>query len=328
MRKTKHIVIVVYPRVSMLDLSGPLAAFRIASEFDEARQHALSYECTVVSTRGGLVDTAEGVPLMTQSIEALAGIAIDTLVVPGAFYPDDVTGDPALIRWIAQRAAACRRICSVCIGAFLLAAAGLLDGRRAATHWLHAPLLAQRHPQVQVDPDAIFIRDGNIWSSAGVTTGVDLALSLIEDDCGRDTALAVARLLVVYLKRAGGQSQYSPLLAGQSDADPDAFASLDRWIADNLTADLRVENLAARSNMSLRNFSRAYMSKRGRTPAKAVEAIRLDAARRLLEESDERIEAVASQCGYAGEEQLRAAFARVLEISPRDYRKRFATSRA
>ena len=316
---------VVYPRVSMLDLGGPLAAFRIASEFDAGSRHGIRYECIAVSTHGGLIDTAEGIPMMTQAIDALADVHIDTLLVPGAFDPDDVTADPALTAWVAQRARAARRVCSVCIGAFLLAAAGLLDGRRAATHWLHAPLLAQRHPQVLVNPDAIYIRDGSIWSSAGVTTGIDLALALVEEDCGRDTALAVARMLVVYLRRAGGQSQYSPLLASQSDTDSDAFASLDRWIADNLTADLRVERLAERMNMSLRNFSRAYMSKRGRTPAKAVEAIRLDAARRLLEESNQRIELVASKCGYAGEEQLRAAFARVLTISPRDYRKRFAT---
>lgn len=316
---------VVYSRVSMLDFGGPLAAFRIATEFDAQRRHSIGYECIAVSVHGGLVDTAEGIPMMTQAIDTLADIQIDTLLVPGAFDPEDVTRDPVLTAWVAQRARSARRVCSVCIGAFLLAAAGLLDGRRAATHWLHAPLLAQRHPQVLVDADAIYVRDGSIWSSAGVTTGVDLALALIEDDCGRDTALAVARMLVVYLKRAGGQSQYSPLLAAQSDADPDAFASLDRWIAANLTADLRVERLAERVNMSLRNFSRAYMSKRGRTPAKAVEAIRLDAARRLLEESNQRIELVASKCGYAGEEQLRAAFARVLTISPRDYRKRFAT---
>lgn len=328
MRTTKHIVVVVYPRVSMLDLGGPLAAFRIATEFDDARRHSIGYQCTMVSAQGGLIETAEGIALMTQALDTVADIAIDTLIVPGAFYPADVTRDAALIAWVARRAPDCRRICSVCIGAFLLAAAGLLDGRRAATHWLHAPLLAERHPAVQVDPEAIFVRDGAIWSSAGVTTGVDLALALIEDDCGRDTALSVARMLVVYLKRAGGQSQYSPLLAGQDDADPDAFAGLDRWIAANLTADLRVEHLAARVNMSLRNFSRAYTSKRGRTPAKAVEAIRLDTARRLLEESDQRIDSVAGKCGYAGEEQLRAAFARVLAISPREYRKRFATSRS
>jgi transcriptional regulator GlxA family with amidase domain len=192
---------------------------------------------------------------------------------------------------------------------------------------MHAQLLAQQHPNVKVEADAIFVRDGRVWSSAGVTTGIDLALALIEEDCGRETAISVARVLVVYLKRAGGQSQYSALLAAQAESESNNFAELERWIAENLKADLRIESLAERAHMSPRNFARMYAEKRGRTPAKAVEAIRLDAARRLLEETDMRIETVADQCGYSGEEQMRAAFVRVLSIPPRDYRKRFATSK-
>ncbi|HEY1150775.1 MAG TPA: DJ-1/PfpI family protein [Pseudoduganella sp.] len=326
MSKEKHIVIAAYAGVSMLDLGGPLAAFRIATEFGEARKQRISYKCTVVSAQGGLIDTADGVPLLTERLDSVDAAQIDTLIVPGAFHVDDVTRDTALLDWVALRASACKRVCSVCVGSFLLAAAGVLQGRRAATHWMYAPLLAQRHPGGQVEPDAIFVRDGRIWSSAGVTTGIDLALALIEEDCGRDVALGVARMLVVYLKRAGGQSQYSALLAAQDESDADAFAALDRWIADNLTADLRVEALAERMHMSVRNFSRAYAGKRGQTPAKAVEAIRLDSARRLLEDTGERIELIAEKCGYGGEEQLRAAFARVLKVSPREYRKRFTTS--
>jgi transcriptional regulator GlxA family with amidase domain len=217
--------------------------------------------------------------------------------------------------------------CSVCVGSFMLTAAGVLRGKRAATHWMHAHLLAQRHPEVQVEPDAIFVRDGRVWSSADVTTGIDVALALIEEDCGREVAIMVARILVVYLKRAGGQSQYSALLAAQDDADSDKFTDLERWITENLTADLRVEALAERTNMSARNFARSYASKRGRTPAKAVEAIRLDTARRLLEETEQRIEAVAAACGYRGEEQMRASFVRALKIPPREYRRRFTTSK-
>ena len=323
--KERHIVLAIYQGVSLLDLGGPLEAFRVASAFGHTQSRRVQYKCTVVSSRGGQVDTADGVALLTQSIRTLDRAEIDTLIVPGAFVVEDVTRDARLIKWIASRAPKCRRVCSVCVGSFMLAAAGILDDRRAATHWMHAPLLARKHPKVQVEPDAIFVRDGRVWSSAGVTTGIDLALALIEEDCGREAAIGVARMLVVYLKRAGGQSQYSALLAAQAESDADIFADLDRWMAENLKADLTVEGLAEHVHMSPRNFARQYARKRGRTPAKAVDAIRLDAARRRLEETDDRIEVIAG--GYTCEEQMRAAFVRILQIPPRDYRKRFATSK-
>jgi len=324
----RRIAIAVYPGVSLLDLGGPLETFRVASEFAGTRGGRLNYKCSVVSSRGGQVPTADGVPLVTESIRSLDRIAIDTLIVPGAFLVEDVTRDAELIKWVAKRAPKCRRVCSVCVGSFMLAAAGLLSGRRAATHWMHTQLLARQYPDVKVEPDAIFVRDGRVWSSAGVTTGIDLALALIEEDCGRETAIGVARVLVVYLKRAGGQSQYSALLAAQAESESNNFAQLERWIAENLRADLSIESLADRAHMSPRNFARMYSKKRGRTPAKAVEAIRIDAARRRLEETDARIEQIADECGYSGEEQMRSAFVRVLQIPPREYRKRFATSKA
>src|SRR6478735_773723 len=215
--KARRIVIAVYEGVSLLDLAGPLEAFRVASSFGGSRESRVTYECSVVSIRGGPLKTANGVELVTESVRSLGRDPIDTLIVPGAFAVDDVTRDRALVRWVRDRSPSCRRVCSVCIGSFLLAAAGVLDGRRAATHWLHAPLLAERHPRVTVDPDAIFIRDGAVWSSAGVTTGIDLALAMIEQDAGRALAMNVARILVVYLKRAGGQSQYV-LLSPQARA--------------------------------------------------------------------------------------------------------------
>ena len=201
-----------------------------------------------------------------------------------------MTRDGDLVQWVRKKAPTCRRVCSVCVGSFLLAAAGVLDGRRAATHWMYAPLLATRHPQVAVEPDAIFVHDGRVWSSAGVTTGIDLALALIEEDAGHQVAMNVARMLVVYLKRAGGQSQYSALLAAQVQSQSETFDSLDRWMAEHLNDDLRVGALAEQVHMSPRNFARAYAEKRGRTPAKAVEAIRVEAARRRLEETEDRIE--------------------------------------
>ena len=328
LKPERRIAVAVYPGVSLLDLGGPLEAFRVASEFAGTRSRRLNYKCSVVSSRGGQVPTADGVPLITESIRSLDRIEIDTLIVPGAFLVEDVTRDVELIKWVAKRAPKCRRVCSVCVGSFMLAAAGLLNGRRVATHWMHTQLLARQYPDVKVEPDAIFVRDGRVWSSAGVTTGIDLALALIEEDSGRETAIAVARVLVVYLKRAGGQSQYSALLAAQAESESNNFAELERWIAENLRADLSIESLADRAHMSPRNFARMYAKKRGRTPAKAVEAIRIDAARRRLEETDARIETIADECGYSGEEQMRSAFVRVLRIPPREYRKRFATSKA
>jgi transcriptional regulator GlxA family with amidase domain len=323
MQPTRRIVIAAYPGVSLLDLAGPLEAFRLATALAARGRSSPAYECVVASTRGGAVLTSDSVELVTQSIDALDGKAIDTLIVPGGFLVDDVTRDRALVDWVRARASDCPRVCSVCVGSFLLAAAGLLDGRRAATHWLQCGLLAARYPEVTVVPDAIFVRDGQVWSSAGMTTGIDLALALIEEDFGRQLSLDVARVLVVYLRRAGGQSQYSALLAGQVESASDEFTDLERWIAENLAANLSVEALAERVYMSPRNFARVYAAKRNRTPAKAVEAIRVDAARRLLEESDERLGAISARCGFRNEEQMRGAFTRSIGVPPREYRKRF-----
>jgi transcriptional regulator GlxA family with amidase domain len=322
----RRVVITAYDGVALLDFAGPLEAFRLVSAFSEDDERRVDYECAVVSVRGGPVRTADGLVFLTDSVHSLSRTEIDTLIVPGAFALEDVTRDGELIRWVGEKAAVCRRVCSVCAGSFLLAAAGLLDGRRAATHWMYAPQLAERHPRVTVEPDAIFVRDGRIWSSAGVTTGIDLALALIEQDTGREVAIKVARILVVYLKRAGGQSQYSTLLAAQAQSGSEPFSELERWIAEHPEGDMRVETLARRAHMSPRNFARVYSEKRGRTPAKAVEAIRVDAARRRLEETRQSIEAIAQDCGFTDAEQMRCAFIRMLGIPPRDYRKRFSSS--
>ncbi|HEX5049057.1 MAG TPA: GlxA family transcriptional regulator [Gammaproteobacteria bacterium] len=327
MTSTRRIVIAAYNGVSLLDLAGPLEAFRLASALSARGRRSPAYESVVVSTRGGAVRTSDAVDLVTQPIDSLDGKPIDTLIVPGGFFVDDVTRDRALVDWVRTRADDCPRICSVCVGSFLLAAAGLLDGRRAATHWLQCGLLAERYPAVSVVPDAIFVRDGQVWSSAGMTTGIDLALALIEEDFGRQLSLDVARVLVVYLKRSGGQSQYSALLAGQVESASDEFTELDRWIAENLTASLSVEALAERVHMSPRNFARVYTAKRSRTPGKAVEAIRVDAARRLLEDSDERLGSIAERCGFTNEERMRDAFVRTIGVAPREYRKRFTPYR-
>ena len=321
-----RVAIVAYEGVSLLDLSGPLETLRVASTHPNHLGASLIYESSVLSVHGGLVMTADGVRIVTERVSALDGQAIDTLIVPGACDIGDVRRDRELIDWIRRRAPDCRRVCSICIGTFLLAEAGLLNGRRVVTHWMHCGLLSSSYPDVTVEPDAIYVRDGAIWSSAGVTTGIDLALALIEQDCGRTVAMHVARVLVVYLRRVGGQSQYSALLAAQVESASDAFAELERWIAEHVAEDLRVERLAERAGMSPRNFTRRYSEARKRTPARAVESIRVDAARRALEESDDRIDAIARRCGFSSEEQLRNAFARHLGIPPRAYRDRFTAA--
>ena len=321
----RRIVFAVYDGVALFDLSGPLEAFRIATEA-ALKQPPKAYECIVVSTRGGRVRTASGVDLNTKSLRTLEGKPIDTLLAIGAFSVEDVIRDRALIRWFRNTAPACRRVCSVCSGAFLLAAAGILDGHRAATHWAQVSRLATEYPNVAVEPDAIYVHDRGVWSSGGASSCIDLALALIEQDAGRKVALKVAQFLVVYLKRAGGQSQYSALLDAQAHSESDRFAELEQWIVEHPNSDLGVETLARRVHMSPRNFARVYAQTRGRTPAKGVEAIRIDVARRRLEETADRIEIVADHSGFTGEEQMRTAFIRSLGIPPREYRKRFAST--
>ncbi len=319
------VAIVAYDGVSLLDLSAPLEALRVASTHASNTGGGLLYDCPVVSLRGGPVMTSDGVSLVTAPLSSLDGRAIDTLLVPGALAIETMTADEGLVTWVRERSADCRRVVSVCTGAFLLGAAGLLDGRRAVTHWMFCGALADRHPETTVESDAIFVREGKVWSSAGVTTGIDMALALIEQDFGRPVAMHVARVLVVYLRRAGGQSQYSALLEAQTEAADDPFGELERWISENLTKDLRVERLAERVGMSARNFARRYVEQRNRTPARAVEAIRIDAARRALEETADRIDVIARRCGFSDEEQMRNTFVRHLGIPPRTYRQRFAS---
>jgi transcriptional regulator GlxA family with amidase domain len=239
---------------------------------------------------------------------------------------DSVLDDSGpLVRWLRRASGRARRTASVCSGAFLLAAAGLLDHKRATTHWLMFDMMGERFPTVQIDRDAIFVQQDSVWTSAGVTAGIDLALALVEADCGHDVAMEVARELVVYLKRPGGQSQFSALLRSQTDATA-AFDDLNLWIASHLQrADLTVEFLAERARMSPRNFARLYKQKTGRTPAKAVEVFRLEAARRLLEDSSRHVDQIASLCGFGDEERMRVTFQRHLGVAPRDYRKRFAS---
>ena len=307
-----------------LALTGAQTVFGAASKA-MTKRGLPGYERHTASLDGGLIQTAEGLAVETLRLSDFADQSIDTLIVPGAPNIRQAMNDSLeLVAWLQAASANARRTASVCSGAFLLAQAGLLEGRRAATHWLLCDMLKQGFPSIEVDSDAIFIQQGSVWTSAGVSAGIDLALALVEADCGREVALEVARELVVFLKRPGGQAQYSQLLQAQT-GDGAAFDDLHLWIAHNLNRDnLTVEVLAQQVQMSPRNFARVYKLKTGRTPAKAVEVMRLEAARRLLEDSERNIDQIARLCGFGDEERMRFTFQRNLSISPRDYRKRFS----
>ena len=343
----RHIVFAVAPDLVLLDASGPLEAFwraelitadrRCATgapSVQGAREQApVAYRLSIASIDGGVLQTYPGLPIVTQRLDVLERELIDTLIVPGVPIDEGYALQPELVAWIARRAPNIRRVCSVCTGAFYLAAAGVLDGLRVTTHWRSAGRLAQQFPRVQVDAEPIFIRapldarsGRSVWTSAGVTAGIDLALALIEEDLGHTIAMQVARRLVVFMKRQGGQSQFSATLAAQTSA-AGAFDALHGWIATNLRDDLSVERLAERARMSPRTFARRYVDEVGRTPARTVSALRLEAASRALAESSRPLKRIALECGFGSEQNLRRAFLRHFGVLPHDYRERFASTR-
>ena len=324
----KRVLFVAFPEVGLLDLTGAQTVFWCATKAMEARGLA-GYERVTASLDGGLVRSAEGLVLQTDALAGFRASTVDTLVVPGSPHMEQVLDNAApLVKWLRRAAVKTRRTASVCSGAFLLAAAGLLDHKRATTHWLMFDMMSHRFPSVQIDRDAIFVQQGAVWTSAGVTAGIDLAMALVESDCGHEVAMEVARELVVYLKRPGGQSQFSKVLQAQAEDSAAMFDELNLWIAGNLERpNLGVERLAEQARMSPRNFARVYKQKTGLTPAKAVEVFRLEAAKRLLEDSARNVDQVAMLCGFGDEERMRVTFQRHLGVAPRDYRRRFAARR-
>jgi len=318
---TRVIDVLAYPAVQLLDVSGPVQVFASANDHVVNAGGTPPYLVNVVAQGGGGATASAGVRLAAGPLTK-TGAALDTLLIAGGEGAEAAAENPLLIAWLQRRAARARRVASVCTGAFLLAAAGLLDGRRAATHWKYTARLAQRFPAVRVEPDPIFLCDGGVWTSAGVTAGIDLALALVEEDLGRSVALAVARYLVVFLKRPGGQAQFSAALALQS-AD-DKFGALHDWINSHLGRELSLSLLADQAGMSERSFSRHYAQAIGQTPARAVERLRVEAARRLLSESRTPVKRVAQRCGFGSEETMRRSFQRLLAVTPQDYRARFS----
>jgi transcriptional regulator GlxA family with amidase domain len=312
--------LLAFPLVQLLDVTGPAQVFASANDFVLESGGRPPYELKVVSQSGAQVTASAGLKLSTQSLPP-GGAAVDTLMVAGGQGVEAAAADPVIIDWVRLRAKRARRIASVCTGAFLLAGAGLLDGRRAATHWSYCAELARRFPKVRVESDPIFVRDGSVWSSAGVTAGIDLALALVEEDLGTMLALSVARYLVVFMKRPGGQAQFSTALSLQT-AD-DEFGALHEWISKHLAEDLPLSVLANRARMSERSFSRHYAEATGVTPARAIERLRVEAARRLLSESGLPAKRISQRCGFGSEETMRRSFLRLLAVTPQDYRSRF-----
>lgn len=318
------IVMLAFDGAEVIDIAGPLDILCAAPcvheyGFDMARRH----ESLIVSEFGGPVTTQpSGITILTEPLQALGRRQVDTLILPGAYRMEHVIHRSDLISWIQKTAARARRVVSICTGAFLLGEAGLLQGKRVTTHWLRVEEFAQRYPQAQVEPDSIFVADGNIYTSAGITSGMDLALHLVEQDWGREVALNIARNWLLYVKRPGGQSQFSALLPEKA-GERRSIAELQSWIMSNLNADLSVTALASRLSMSPRHFSRVFQTETGITPAKFVETVRVEAARRWLEESSYSIETIADECGMGDTERLRRSFIRRLGVNPRDYRRRF-----
>ena len=324
-----RVVMVVYPGVQVLDVTGPLEVFANANRrLDELGARSTPrYQIEIAARQAGKVRTTSGIELVAErALHELRG-PIDTLLVAGGDGSREAVHDRGLIDFIRRTAPRARRVASVCTGSFLLAEAGLLDGRRATSHWAACATLASRYPKVTVETDPIFVRDGKYWSSAGVCAGMDLALALVEEDHGREVALTVARWLVLFLKRPGGQSQFSAELAAQT-TEHDAIRALQAWAQAHLGTALGVAALAKRAAMSPRNFARVFAREVGETPARWVERARVEAARRLLEETDHGIEAIAVRCGFGSAESLRRAFLRRVRVSPAAYRGRFRSAAA
>ncbi len=323
----KNVLFVVYPNIVLLDLVGPLQVFT------QAQWNAPDgppYQTFVASFAGGRTKTNTIVEIDSDPLGDWQTVhrhrPIHTLIVIGGDGAGPASGNPAfvdLLRHLARRA---KRVCSVCSGALILAEAGLLDGRRAVTHWEDCDHLAETYPAVDVEVDPIYIKDGKYWTSAGITAGIDMALAIIEEDLGKAAAMEMARSLVTPMVRSGGQSQFSGALDRQTRDTGERFGALHDWIAENMQARISVEDMARECGMSPRNFSRRYTETMGVPPAKAVEVLRVDAARELLATTYQPIKSVAAACGFLDDERMRRAFLRNINTTPSAYRKQFQVS--
>jgi transcriptional regulator GlxA family with amidase domain len=308
---TRNLAVIIFPEFQILDATGPIAAFEIAGRLSPG-----TYRLEVLAEGGGAVASSSGVRLLA---EPLSDVAYDTLLVAGGNGSRNYADLAPTVDWLRRRAPEMRRTASICSGAYLLAEAGLLDGKRATTHWSRSDHFARRYPKVRLEPDRIFVREGEVWTSAGITAGIDLALALIEDDLGADIARKTAQQLVVHQRRPGGQSQFSALL--DMGGVNGRFAELMDWMRERLSEPLSVERLADRAAMSPRHFARAFAAETGLTPAKAVERLRIEAARVRVEAGHEPIDRVAEAAGFRDPERMRRAFLRAFGQPPQALRR-------
>jgi transcriptional regulator GlxA family with amidase domain len=317
--RTPTVLIVLFDGVQSLDVTGPLEVFAGANRWRASCNGEPAYAVSTGSLGGRPVRTSSGLLVMPE-VDLQRVEEPDLLLVPGG---DGTHGpEPELITWLRERGPKARQIVSVCTGAFLLAEAGLLRGRRATTHWAYCESLARRFPDVDVLAEPIFVRDGNVATSAGVTAGIDLALALIEEDLGRDAALTIARHLVVFLRRPGSQAQFSVQLAAQT-ARREPLREVQQWISEHPDADLSVDALARRVSLSPRQFARSFVAEVGLSPGRYVDRVRLEAARRQLEDTCDDVGEIARMCGFGTAEAMRRAFLRALDVGPSEYRRRF-----
>ena len=315
-----RIVILAFDQANLLDITGPAQIFASASRCDSAQY--LLYDVVIASEPGGMIVTSAGVEVNTVALRSIQPKTIHSLIVAGGTITTYQEA-PGLSDWIRRHQACFARIASVCTGAFITAASGVLDDRRAVTHWRYFEKFQECFPAIHAERDPIYIKDSHVWSSAGVTAGIDLAMAMVQEDFGRQIALETARDNVVFIKRPGGQNQFSVMLDAQTRDAAGRFDDLHEWICDHLDQPLSVNQLAERMHMSPRNFSRNYTRTMGNSPARAVELTRLETARRLLESGDARLNQISRQCGFASEEKMRRAFMRHLGLTAKEYRQRF-----
>ncbi len=327
--KSRRIGVLVWPGCDVLDVCGPIDVFFYANYYAQlyGRGGEPGYQCDIVAATPGPVKTTCGIELIATHSYSDIEDGLDTLVVVGGAFAEEASKDLSLVECARSMAPRARRVASICTGAFILAAAGLLHQRRVTTHWMYSGALAVAYPSIEVDASLLFARDGNIFSSGGITAGIDLALALVEEDLGQGVALVVARTVVVFPRRPGNQSQFSAYVNFLQDGGrrPE-IQELLAWILGHPGEDLSVQALADRMGMSPRNFARLFRSEVGETPAQFAERARADAARLKLEQSTLPVETVAEQCGFGNAERMRRTFQRLYEVSPHDYRARFRST--
>lgn len=322
----RQIVLLTYPGVTLLDVSGPSQVFGNAggiSADGELKKGPIRYEVTLASTNGGIVMTDVGVSVLTVAVDEIDVMNIDTLLVSGGIGVLDALEDKKLVQWYKNAAKSSRRFGSTCMGAFLLAETGLSDGQNLTTHWRWAAHLKKMYPSVNVTEEQIFIQKGRFWTSAGVTSGIDMALAMVEEDLGHKVSIELAKAILVYFKRAGNQMQYSNRLQAQTQDDAGFFEELSEWMEQNLRHDLSVDKLARKQGMSPRNFARVFSQKVGISPAKYVEGLRVEAAKDQLTQTNKKVGGIARDVGFGCEKSLCRVFLRTTNATPSQFRQHF-----